>query len=188
MPLLPFLARYPRPSPLSLFLGGMCAVPPCCALHHLVSLSACASCIHATPPLPFRPNPHSTSLPTHHQPLWRCPSGADGGGGGGGAAAAVMGCWRSSMAMLLALAAELLLLLLSATTAAAAAAATAAAATLASCSLIGCSHWLLSLAALTGCSHWLLLCEAGGMRLVMRGWSWVAGHVWCEAGGVRLVV
>ena len=48
-------------SPPSLFLGGMCAVPPCCAVHHLASLSACASCIYTTPPLPFRPNPCSTS-------------------------------------------------------------------------------------------------------------------------------
>ena len=53
----------PLPSalPLSLFLGGMCAVPPCCAVHRLASLSACASCIYTTPPLPFRPNPRSTS-------------------------------------------------------------------------------------------------------------------------------
>jgi hypothetical protein len=143
--LLPFLARYPRPSPLSLFLGGMCAVPPCCAVHRLASLSACASCIYTTPPLPFRPNPLSTSLPTHHQPLWRCPSCADGGAGCG--AAAVMGCWRSSLAMLLSLAAELLLLppplllLL---------------AVLSLVALTGGAHWLLSLVALTSCSHWLL--------------------------------
>jgi hypothetical protein len=49
----------------------------------------------------------------------------------------------------------------------AAAAALDAALALASCSLIGCSCWLLSLAALTGCSHWLLWCEAGGVRLVV---------------------
>ena len=48
-------------SPPSLFLVGMCAVPPCCAVHRLASLSACASCIYTTPPLPFRPNPCSTS-------------------------------------------------------------------------------------------------------------------------------
>jgi hypothetical protein len=132
-------------SPPSLFLGGMCAVPPCCAVHHLASLSACASCIYTTPPLPFRPNPLSTSLPTHHQPLWRCPSCADGGAGCG--AAAVMGCWRSSLAMLLSLAAELLLLppplllLL---------------AVLSLVALTGGAHWLLSLVALTSCSHWLL--------------------------------
>ena len=73
------------------------------------------------------------------------------------------------MVMLFSLAAEMLLLLLLLLLLAA----------LSLAALAGCSHWLLSLAALTGCS---------GVRLVMCGWSCVAGHVWCEAAGVMLLV